>query len=293
MGTVIEASAIATPDGDPSVGAIALADAAARSCLERARRAADDVQLLINAGVYLDRNISEPAIASLIQEDIDANPEPVPGGGPGTFSFDVRNGACGLLTGIEVIDGLLASGTIDVGMVVATDADPEPGRTAGFCFPALGGAILLSRDDARRGFTGFRFATFPEYEHLFTSAIDWLAEDGGGRNALTVEIADDYAARALDCAEATARELVAASGLALPGIGALVAGASTAGFAGDLAERLGIRQERAASLPDGLARAHTADLAAALESVVLADAGTTLLVSVGAGITVAAAVYQA
>ena len=38
MGTVIEASAIATPDGDPSVGAIGLADAAARACIERARR---------------------------------------------------------------------------------------------------------------------------------------------------------------------------------------------------------------------------------------------------------------
>ena len=99
MGTVIEASAIARPDGDPSIGAIGLADAAARACLERARRAPDDVQLLINAGVYLDHDIQEPAIASMIQEDIGANPAPTPGGGQGTFSFDVRNGACGLLTG--------------------------------------------------------------------------------------------------------------------------------------------------------------------------------------------------
>ena len=293
MGTVVEASAVATPDGDLSVGAIGLADAAARACLERAQRAPDDVQLLINAGVYLDRNIQEPAIASMIQEDIHANPEPTPGGGQGTFSFDVRNGACGLLTGIQLIDGLLSSGTIGVGMVVAADADPDPGRTHGFGFPALGGAILLSTDDTRRGFTGFRFATFPEYAHLFTSDIDWRVEDGGGRNVLTVEIDDDYPARALDCAESTARELVAAHGLDLREVGALVAGASTVGFARALAERLGVPAARTASTPDDLGRAHTADLAMALESVALGDAGTTLLVSVGAGSTVAAAIYQA
>jgi 3-oxoacyl-[acyl-carrier-protein] synthase III len=293
MGTVVEASAVATADGDPTVGAIGLADAAARACLERAHRAPDDVQLLINAGVYLDRNISEPAIASLIQEDIHANPEPVPGGGQGTFSFDVRNGACGLLTGIELVDGLLASGTIELGMVVAADADPEPGLTEGFDFPALGGAILLSSDQRRGGFTGFLSETFPEYGDRFTSAIDWRAEDGGGRNVLTVEVADDYAARALTCAEATARRLVAAHRLALRDIGALVAVASTAGFADALAERLGIPVARVASIPDELGRAHTAGLAAALEPVVLTDAGTTLLVSVGAGLTVATALYRA
>ena len=54
MGTIIEAVATATADGEPSAGAVALADAAARSCLERANRTADDVDLLINAGVYLD-----------------------------------------------------------------------------------------------------------------------------------------------------------------------------------------------------------------------------------------------
>jgi 3-oxoacyl-[acyl-carrier-protein] synthase III len=292
MGAVVEASAIATAGGDPSTGAVRLADAAARACAERAHRAPGDVRWLINAGVYLDRNISEPAIAALIQEDIGANLEPETGGGQGTFSFDVRNGACGLLTGIELIDALLASGTIEVGMVVAADGDPEPGLTERFCFPALGGAVMLGTDGARPGFTRFRSATFPEYAHLFSSAINWRAENGGGRNVLTVEIADDYPARALECAETTTRELAAADGLNLSEVGALYATASTPGFGRALAERLGIPPARAASPPDGLGRAHTAGLVAALESMPLADAGTALLVSAGAGITVAAAIYR-
>jgi 3-oxoacyl-[acyl-carrier-protein] synthase III len=292
MGTIVEASAIAIPGGDPPTGAVRLADAAARACMERAHRAPGDVQLLINAGVYLDRNISEPAIAALIQDDIDANLEPEPGGGQGTFSFDVRNGACGLLTGIELIDGLLASGTIEAGMVVAADADPEPGLTEGFGFPALGGAVMLRTDGARPGFTRFRSATFPEYDHLFSSAIDWRAENGDGRNALTVEIAEDYPARVLECAQTTTRELAAADGLTLGEVGVLYATASTPGFGRALAERLGIPPARAAFPPEGLGRAHTAGLAAVLESVPLADAGTALLVSAGAGITVGAAVYR-
>ena len=43
MGTVVEASAIATPGGDPSAGAVRLADTAASACMERAHRAPGDV----------------------------------------------------------------------------------------------------------------------------------------------------------------------------------------------------------------------------------------------------------
>ena len=102
MGTIIEASATATAHQRPfAPGALKLADAAARSCLERAGRTAEELDLLINAGVYHDKILSEPAFASLIQEDIGANPDQPAGAGHGTFSFDVSNGACGLLTGIH------------------------------------------------------------------------------------------------------------------------------------------------------------------------------------------------
>jgi 3-oxoacyl-[acyl-carrier-protein] synthase III len=292
MGTIIEASATASANGRP--GALELADSAARSCLHRANRTADELDLLINAGLYEDKSISEPAIASMIQEDIGANPEQQAGAGQGTFSFDVRNGACGILTGIHLVDGMLASGTVDVGMVVASDADPEPGVSRGFGFPALGGAVLLSADDSRAGFTGFRFATFPEFEELFQSYVDWHEDvTPDGRNILTVEIAESYSARALECAESTAAELVAANAIDLGDVDLLVATASVPGFADALARRLGVSAERVASAPHGLAGAHTAAPAAALESARLEEGRTVLFVSVGAGITVVAAVYRA
>jgi 3-oxoacyl-[acyl-carrier-protein] synthase-3 len=241
--------------------------------------------------------MNEPALASLIQEDIGANPFHPPDAGHGTFSFDISNGACGLLTGMHLVDGMLASGTVELGMVVASDMDPEPGVSEGFGFPGVGGAILLSADDSRAGFTAFQFDTFPEFADLFHSDVDWQdhARRGlvhHGRNILTVEIAETYAARALDCAESTARELTAAQELDLSEVDLLVATASVPGFADELAERLGVSAEHVASLPDGLAGVHTAAPAVALESARLAASRAALFVSAGAGITVAAAIYR-
>ena len=299
MGTIIEASATATTHPRPfAQGALKLADAAAHSCLERAGRTAEELDLLINAGVYHDKLLNEPAFASMIQEDIGANLGYPLGAGHGTFSFDVNNGACGLLTGIHLADGLLASGTVELGMVVASDMDPQPGVSEGFPFPAVGGAVLLSADDSRAGFTAFQFATFPEFSELFHSYVAWQ-EDARrglarhGRNILTVEIAEAYSARALECAESTARELVAAQAVDLGELDLLVATASIPGFAEGLARRLGVSAERAASPSDGVAGAHTAAPALALEAADLKAARTSLFVSAGSGLTVAAALYRA
>jgi 3-oxoacyl-[acyl-carrier-protein] synthase III len=300
MGTIIEASATATASAHQrslTVGALELADAAARSCLERADRTAEELDLLINAGVFHDRILSEPAFASLIQEDIGANLGHPAAAGHGTFSFDIYNGACGLLTGIHLIDGMLESGTVELGMVVASDMDPEPGVSEGFTFPGVGGAVLLSADNSRAGFTAFQFATFPEFAELFQSYVEWQDEarlgTAGGRNILTVEIAESYVARALECAESTVRELAVAQALDLAEVDLLVATASVPGFADGLATRLGVPADRVALPPDGLASAHTAAPAVALESAAVATESTALFVSAGAGITVAVALYRA
>jgi len=294
MGTIIEATA--TAEGG-SLGALGLADAAARLCLERAKRTADEVDLLIDAGVYNDKGISEPAVASLIQEDIGANLEQQPGAGQGTFSFDVRNGGCGMLSGIQLVDGMLASKTVTLGLVVASDIDPDPGASEGFGFPAVGGAVLLSADDSRAGFTAFRCATFPEFGGLFQSDVAWrddigLGRSDQGRNVLTVEIAQSYADRAVECAESTVRELAADGVLDLGEVDVLVATASVPGFAAALAKRLGVSAARVALPSQALTGAHTAALAVALQSVRLEVGRRALFVSVGAGITVVVALYR-
>ena len=89
MGARIEAASALTSHGLRKPTARRLADAAARACLAHAGKKPGDIDMLINAGIYREDNMGEPALAALIQEDIGANLGQPPIGGHGTFSFDL------------------------------------------------------------------------------------------------------------------------------------------------------------------------------------------------------------
>jgi 3-oxoacyl-[acyl-carrier-protein] synthase-3 len=73
MGVVIAAVGTATPNRLRSHGARRLADAAIRTCLTRSPYDARDIDVLVNAGVYRERGLGEPALAALVQQDVHAN----------------------------------------------------------------------------------------------------------------------------------------------------------------------------------------------------------------------------
>jgi 3-oxoacyl-[acyl-carrier-protein] synthase-3 len=309
------------------IGSIKLADEAAHACLERAGRSAAELDFMINAGVYRDNNIAEPAVASIIQEDIGANPDPPLQGGHGTFSFDVVNGACGVLTGIHILDGFLTSGAINLGIVVTADADPERGSNwdfpfglvgaAGrmsrshsrFPFAPVGGAVLLSRsDDEEKGFSRFAFATFSEFKHLLEADVRW--QEGPvpravadrvpglepGNNVLRIHEGEGYAARAAECAATSARTFLESAGLKPLDIDLLVPSPTPAGFSDAFTQALGIPADRVARVDERFDRVHTAGPIAALDGVMqsrqFAEARNVLFATVGAGITVGLALYH-
>jgi len=226
MGTIIEAVGRAGGHGLlRSSSAPQLTDDAVVSCLAHADRTADELELLIDVGIY----------------------------------------ACGMLSAVELIDDLIEAGVAHRGVVVASDVGPDPDVRTGVESGATGGAMLLAGDDARPGFTGFHFTSFP----------------------------DD--ANPLECAEEACTEFAGLSGFELEDVDLLVAHGSVPAFPGRLAERLGIGHDRVAALTKSLDRAHTAAPALAIEPFVRGDElsdGNVLFVSVGAGNSVAAATYQ-
>jgi 3-oxoacyl-[acyl-carrier-protein] synthase-3 len=331
MGTTIEAVGTSRPQRRfGGTGAIKLADEAARSCLQRAGRTAADLDFLINAGVYRDNNIAEPAVASMIQEDIGANPDPPLQGGHGTFSFDVVNGACGVLTGMHILDGFLTSAAIDLGMVVTADADPERGSNwdfplglvgsagrvsrsgshARFPFTAAGGAVLLSRSEKEdKGFSRFAFATFPEFAHLLESEVTWEEEGRvrralagrvpglrSGSNVLRIRQGEDYGARCAECAVTSTRTFLQGAGLRASDIDLLVPSPTPASFPDDVGQALGVPADRVARVDKGFERVHTAGPIAAFESAMrsghFGEARNVLFVTAGAGISVGLALYH-
>src|SRR5574340_1064311 len=132
MGTKIESISIARPRRWDRTSALHLAVKAGRDALAAAGRSPCDVDLLINAGIYRDRSLGEPALAPLIQAGIGINAGDPRPDSTGTLSFDVANGSCGVLTALQIADGFLHAGTVQTVLVVTSDADPGHGLAPRF-----------------------------------------------------------------------------------------------------------------------------------------------------------------
>jgi 3-oxoacyl-[acyl-carrier-protein] synthase III len=303
MGTRIEAATALTSHGLRKPAARRLAGTAIRSCLAHAGKEPGDIDMLINAGIYREDNMGEPALAALIQQDIGANLGQPPVGGHGTFSFDLANGTCGVINAIQVEAGLLRSGVIRLGAIVTSDVNPNPRDPGPAPFRPAGGAMLLRWDDNIPGFTHFCTETFSEYEDLFVSGLMWqrrrrlgVPSRATGQNQMVIDSRPGYQARLADCAEDATRRFLNRLGMGTSDIDLLVPASSSPDFLDPLRMRLGIPGDRVAYTAENLAGAYTtgpiAALQAATKSGRLGDATNTLILAAGAGITVTLALYR-
>jgi 3-oxoacyl-[acyl-carrier-protein] synthase III len=303
MGTRIEAASALTSRGLRKPSARRLADAAARTCLARAGRQPGDVDMLINAGIYREDNMGEPALAALVQEDIGANRGQPPIGGHGTFSFDLLNGTCGVITAIQIESGLLDSGVIRLGAIVTSDVDPDHQNLRTILRRPTGGAMLLGRDDNIAGFTDFSAETFPEYMDLFDSGLVWhkrhrhdIPRRATGQHEMAIEQKPGYDACLADCAEEASRRFLRRLGMGWGEIDLIVPAPSSPHFLDALMRRLGVPGDRVAYITEDLDGAYTTGSIAALQAAIrsgrLGEARNTLMLAAGAGITVALALYR-
>ncbi|MFZ0170250.1 MAG: 3-oxoacyl-[acyl-carrier-protein] synthase III C-terminal domain-containing protein [Acidimicrobiales bacterium] len=266
-----------------------LADQASRAAIENAGLQGDDIDLLLNVGIYHERNMGEPAMAALIQEDVGINPEDPHVGGHGSFSFDIANGGCGVLTALQVADGFLQSGAIGHALIVASDAHPGHGAAPGFPFSPSGAAVVCSWEDGPIGLAGFRWESAPEDGYPFRSRIGFEHR----RNVLRIEKDADFETRAAPWAAKTASSLLADHDMRPADVDLVVASPLTVAFLEGLSAHVGIGMERFLVV-EGAEHVHTAALlvalAAATEQGRLHDARRVLLVSAGAGMVVGAGV---
>ena len=303
MAARIEASSALTSHGSRKPTARGLADAAVRACLARAGKKPGDVDMLINAGIYREDNMGEPALAALIQEDIGANLGQPPMGGRGTFSFDLLNGTCGVISAIQLESGLLRSGVIRLGAIAASDVGPKLKDPGSAPFRPAGGAMLLGWDDTEAGFTDFGMETFPEYQDLLVSGLVWQERQGlrglgreAGQNQMIIDSKPGYQDRLADCAEEATHRFLRRLGMDAGDIDLLVPAPSSPGFVDALRVRLGVPGDRIAYVAEDLEGAYTTASIAALQAAVrsgrLGEARNTLILAAGAGITIALAAYR-
>jgi 3-oxoacyl-[acyl-carrier-protein] synthase-3 len=290
VGTTIDRIALSTGRWRHRTSALGLADAAVRQCLEDASMRRDEVDLLVNAGLYRDRNLGEPALAALIQADTHLNAEDPHPGGHGTFSFDVGNGTCGPLTALQVVDGFLRAGTVQRAVVVASDANPGHGMAPGFPFAAAGAAALCTLHEGGLGLGSFRWLRAPGTEDAFQAVV--RLEDG--TNRLRVRVADTYAVDAAAVAAKVADEVLAAAGLSAAALDAAIVAPADDAFTFGFAEALGVARDCVVRAADPLV--HTASFLTAFSVASttgrLTPGSTALLVCAGAGITAGACLYR-
>jgi 3-oxoacyl-[acyl-carrier-protein] synthase-3 len=288
---------------EAGAGSRALAVRAARRALDSAGRRPEEIEMLVNAGVYRDENIIEPAMGPFIQRGIGANASFPPAHGAGTFSFDLANGACGLLTAINVIAGFMRSGRVRSGMVVASDADPDPSGSENYPFVAAGGAILLRASSNGEGFAWFHARTWSEHFSLYdarlcgTSDMPAATEPrSAAGQRLRVSEHHDFLDRSLDCVCRTVEAAAQDGALDLAAVDLVIPAPIVAGFGEALAARLGLAGVPTASSLEPARGVHTAAtafaLALALEDGSWARARRILFVAVGAGVTVSLALYE-
>lgn len=286
MGTVIEATSLRHAGLRSRHSALRLAVAATNECLDHAGRPARDIDLLVNVGLYRDRNLGEPALAALIQEDVGANPEDPHPDGHGTFSFDIANGVCGPLTALQIADGFLHAGTIRHAAVVASDADPGRGLSVDFPFAAIGAALLCSWAPDDTGLGPVSWAGFPDDGETFRATVGYRNERSLLEIASSPALDETYAVAAAK----VARDCIDRAEIDLASVDRIVAAPARPEFAAHLADHLGVGRERISLAPDE--GTHTAALIAALHAARLEPGSLALLVAAGAGVTAGAALYR-
>ena len=285
-------------------------DASVTSSIEHAVRAGkdaiasagidvQDVDYLINVGVYRDANMVEPSMAALIQKGIGLNLDyvkyPVD---REAFSFDLMNGASGALDGLMVANSLLDAGRAEHVLVVSSDAHPSGETRPDFPFSRLGAAILLRKGkdegERHRGFAGFTFRTVDEGALGAQSYVDFASVGAHGRSEIRIDADPDYAERLLALATETASAFLEDHDVPRDAT-CLVSCQPNATFAPRLARALGLPDGGVVDLHARYGDPHTSTFALGFRAwaEALSDAYPQLLfVGASAGIRCGCALYR-
>jgi len=272
-------------------GSVAHAVAAGRRCLAASRLRPADVGVLVNAGVYRDRHIVEPANAAYIQHRLGVNVEFQ---GRPTLSFDLLNGGCGMLNAAQVVAALLQTGEVEAGLVVAGEANGDRSPDPASRVPPSGAALMLDlAPRAGTGFEAFSFQTHEEDADLYTAVVSLSVPRGRLRIRRQAGLEEAWLAHAAGAVD----EALAGAGAARSQVDLVVSSQVSPGFLARLPAAIRIPAAKVvdftAHLPD------TGSTSVFLAWDRLGDGrppapgSRVLFLAFGSGLTVAAAVYRA
>ena len=249
-----------------------------------------DIELLINAGVHRDKHYAEPAFACFIQRELGLN---IDFQGRQTFSYDLIDGAMGVLNALDTLDAHIKTGTVEVGMVVASEANTDRHPRPEYTTARSGAAVILDASpEASVGFRAFCFRNFFEHAGLYESYVDLSVK----RGCLHVDRAAGFEGAALEAVGGTVPDFLKAEGLSPEEIDVVLPSQMSPSFVAGLGQRTGVPQDRVIDLtgdyPDTHSTAPLLALDRAMKSGRTGKGKRALFLGVGAGLSVGAALYE-
>ena len=272
---------------DNSKGYLAHAKIAGENCFVESGIGKDEIDLLINVGNYRDNNMCEPSMSVLIQHELGINLNPLTHPVKAhTFSFDLLNGAGGLLNALQVAAAILSTKGGRYALLVSGDSHPSTKDHSDFPFNHSSAAILIERIDAG-GFSNVAFKTSDEFQ----GNLGYLDLDIHGLQSRTSVIVEgtSNADRTLELATDVVREYIQKHAVDTENT-ILLAIHTDAQFAHNLAQKVNLPLATQSTQTKHL---HTAEIGFALEGLLKENATSNILcVVVSSGITIGCTLYQ-
>jgi len=266
--------------------------AAAEACLANSRYARGEIELAINAGVYRNGFLCEPAVASIVAGKLQMNRE---GESAGTLAFDLTNGSLGVMQACHIASKMIASGDFRTALVMAAEIEINRDRCrhARLGLAETGTALILDASAAEgAGFGGFRFESFTHHLDQFTSH----SAVADGSTILCFERNERYEAHCLACIGECFERFLEQERLDRAQIACVLPPLISASFVSRLGEALRIPNERMVYPPPGVGDLYTSSLGFALHLVreqgCARPGDVGVIVGVGSGIQVGCATYR-
>ena len=270
-------------------GSLSHAVHAGSQCLKNSNYFPMDVEVLINSGIYRDGHYVEPAFSTFIQKKLGINTEFQ---GRRTLSFDLLNGGCGMLNGIHVLTHLISSGRIHSGMVISSEANTDKNPDPNYHYKNSGAAVMLDiSPNSQIGFGNFVFKSFEKYMHLYSSFVSLAQKYGRLFIKKKKGLEDAY----LACVQPVIKELLDIENLSADDISFVIPSQISEYFLNKLPENIYFSTEKIINLfhkyTDTLTTSVFLSLKHLLDNKLIKPGQKIILLTVGSGITVGAAIY--
>lgn len=294
MASYIEILAVSQNSFLNKKGFLSHAVHASKKCM-KVKNGKKELDLLVCCAIYRDFHLLEPALSSLILGELTRkrflfhNSYISPSSK--TFSFDLNNGPCGLLQGIELINRQINSGEIKNALLVSGDSAAKNGKKENYSFIPGAAALFLSHRKGKAGFISFQNDSYMDYQQDFIATSHFNNQSRG----LKLEASNNYVENLAKCAVISFKKFLIKENLRLKDIDLVISSQYPTGFTTLVRDQLEL-DDRIIQLPDENGDFHSAAPLFALHSVYKSSefqaAKRILFLTAGSGIQISIALYQ-